>query len=87
MTSYSIPRDSDGSVTAFAWPGGYPMYYVTRDGLTICPQCAGDDEKNDSDPVVGGDVFWEGPPMWCDDCGREMESAYGDPDNDSEDES
>lgn len=24
---------------AYAWPGGYPIYYVTRDGAALCPHC------------------------------------------------
>jgi hypothetical protein len=33
-----------------------------------------------STEVVAGDVYYEGPPLICDDCGVEIESAYGDPD-------
>jgi hypothetical protein len=33
-----------------------------------------------STEVVVGDVYYEGPPLICDDCGTEIESAYGDPD-------
>jgi hypothetical protein len=56
------------------------MVYDTQDGLTVCPDCA--NEPDTSDPVVSGDVYWEGPAMSCDDCGRPIESAYGDPDED-----
>lgn len=30
--------------------------------------------------IVGADVHWEGPPMSCDHCNAEIESACGDPD-------
>lgn len=25
---------------SFAWPGGYPIYYVMRDCEVVCPACA-----------------------------------------------
>lgn len=72
---------------AYAWPGGYSIIYYTRDGLTICHLCASDVDT--SDPVVGSDVYWEGPTLYCEDghacrdasgSPRAIESAYGDPD-------
>jgi hypothetical protein len=76
-------RDDIGRLPAYAWPGGYPIYYLTGDGLTVCPECANADT---SDPAVAGDVHWEGEPMQCDDCNADIESAYGDPgaDDDAE---
>ena len=73
---------SDGTLPAYEWPGGYPMEYVTYDCLTICPRCANavdHDDREDicNDYVVSGNVYWEGPPFPCDDCGRLIESAYG----------
>lgn len=68
---------NDGKLPANAWPGGYPIVYLTGDGLTICPNCA--NEPDTSDQVVDGDVNWEGADMPCDDCGKMMASAYGDP--------
>ena len=89
---------SDETLPAYAWPGGYPMVYITENGLTICPKCANDADT--SDPVVAGDVYWEGPDMTCEDgsqCGSlsdggpspswsagVIESAYGDPDAEAE---
>lgn len=69
----------DGTLPAYAWPGAYPVIYLTRDGSVLCPDCANKPEDECSDPVVVGDVFWEGTPLECDDCGKSMESAYGDP--------
>jgi hypothetical protein len=80
LSDYAIERDDAGRLPAYAWPGGYPMYYVTRDGLTICPQCANATDRATDDPPVAGDVYWEGPSMTCDDQGETIESAYGDPD-------
>ena len=67
----------NGELPAYAWPGGYPLVYFTRDGMTICPACA--NKKTDqSQAAIAADIYWEGPPLACDDCGQEIESAYGD---------
>lgn len=71
----------DGRLPAVAWPGAYPMTYLTQDGLTICPSCANDPDV--SDPPIAGDVYWEGAPIACEDCGKAIASAYGDPDADA----
>lgn len=79
-------REEDGSLPAYAWPGGYPIVYLCDDGGELCPDCA--NGKNGSDAsespeadrqwrLIAGDVYWEGPPVPCDHCGRLMESAYG----------
>ncbi len=69
----------DGAeLPAYAWPGGYPVVYYTRDGLTVCARCANDPDT--SDPVTAGDIYWEGPTLACEDKGEPIESAYGDPD-------
>ena len=67
---------------AFAWPGGYPIVYYLGDGDAICSKCVND--YHSYKQVKYGDVYWEGPPEECAECGAEIESAYGDP-NDSED--
>lgn len=74
-----LMRDLDtGKLPSYAWPGGYQMVYLTRDGGCICPDCANKDVDQSQD-VISGDVYWEGPAMQCDDCGKLIESAYGDP--------
>lgn len=67
----------DRSLPAYAWPGGYPMEYATEDGLSICPACANLAIDDYGDPVIAGDVYWEGPDYPCDDCGKPISSAYG----------
>lgn len=72
---------------SFAWPGGYPLYYITANGGVICPDCANGkngSEAGDANPdpqwrLVVVDVHYEGEPMACDHCGDEIESAYGIP--------
>lgn len=71
-------RGEDGKFISSTFPGLYPVLYVTRDGMTVCPDCA-NREVDLSQEVVGGFVFEEGAPHRCEDCGEEVESAYGDP--------
>lgn len=35
-----LPRDDDGQLSAFAWPGGYAIAYITSDGGVLCAKCA-----------------------------------------------
>ena len=72
----NLPQNADGSLAAWAWPGSYPLYYLTRDGLVVCPKCA---NSETSDPVIAADVYWEGEPLECQDCAALIESAYGVP--------
>ena len=80
MNIDKIERDDHGKLPHHAWPGGYPFIYITEDGLTVCPKCANDEDT--SDPVKWADIYWEGPPLTCEDKGEVIESAYGDPDDD-----
>lgn len=65
--------------------GGYPLYYLMSDAGVLCPQCVNENQSLDDadDPqwhVHGSDVHWEGPPLTCDHCNKDIPSAYGDPD-------
>jgi hypothetical protein len=68
--------------------GCYPLvYYIFagREYWTACATCAtaakhtGVDGAGQAIKGIGADVHWEGPPETCEDCGAEIESAYGDP--------
>lgn len=82
MTNANLPkRHSDGSLPAYAWPGGYPLYYLDKCDNILCPDCANRD-VDESQAVVDAGIHWEGEPLICDDCGCEIESAYGPTDDD-----
>ncbi len=76
-------RDEQGKLPAYAWPGGYPVYYLAADNGVLCPKCANDykPERDNEEQLkpVAGDVYYEGPNMQCENCNAEIESAYGDP--------
>lgn len=87
-----ITRDENGKLPAYAWPGGYPIFYLTADNGILCPDCANggngslasehlDPECPDDNQwrLVACDVHYEGGSLECDHCGAEIQSAYGDP--------
>jgi hypothetical protein len=81
----SLPRNDDGNLPAYAWPGGYPIYYLTADNGCLCPGCANGENGSDASEtnedkswrVVAYGIHYEGDPIICDHCGGENESAYG----------
>lgn len=87
-------RDNNGMLPTFAWPGGYPLFYATRDGEALCPVCANggngsiavidgtDDSAADEWTIVGYDVNWESPAMYCAHCYARIPSAYAPQDTD-----
>jgi hypothetical protein len=73
----------------FAWPGGYPLYWVMADGGA----CAFDVAKTErrqmlwalanqyGDPCwqpVALEVNWEDAALFCDHTNKRIESAYAD---------
>lgn len=80
MSAQTSWRYENGEFMAYAWPGGYPMRYLTTDGLFVCAACA--NEPDTSDPILMAEPYLEGPAQRCEDCGRWMPSAYGIPDGD-----
>lgn len=69
----------------FAWPGGYPVYYVTDQSEIACDKHAteilygeGFDEY-----IVAADVNWEDNSLYCaDNEAHRIESAYAEDDVD-----
>lgn len=72
-----------GKLIAFAWPGGYSVRYLCKDGDNVCAKCA---READADPDVWdgerpteGYIHWEGADDTCAHCNEPMPSEYGDP--------
>lgn len=69
----------------YAWPGGYSLnnyFQHMNETICICYACAIKEIDNPETDYkfIGQDVHWEGESIWCDDCGKELESEYGIPD-------
>lgn len=66
-----------------AWPGGYEISYIVKDGGVLCHQCANRELERTLDPdddqfhVVGEFTNDEDSDLYCDHCGRRIEPAYG----------
>lgn len=84
---------------AYTMVGGYRLLYFCADGGVLCADCANGDNGSDvgsddatyddgtTDPqwtIAAVDVYWEGPPIYCDHCNAEIESSYGDPEQESD---
>ena len=75
---------------AYAWPGGYPLYFVTSDGAALSFSAARYNRRaileaiatkaSDGWRVVGIDTNWENPDLRCDDTGERIPSAYAEDD-------
>lgn len=76
---------------AYAWPGGYPLYFICADGGALSFAAAeenaglirdaiiaGPNTGNDDWRVIGMDVNWEDDSLTCDHTGKRIPSAYGD---------
>jgi hypothetical protein len=70
----------------YAWPGGYPCFFVTEDGEALSFEAVRDNRRavidavanrlGDGWRVIGLDINWEGP-LYCAHTGRPIPSAYG----------
>lgn len=89
--SLGLPVSRD-PLPAFAWPGGYPIFYVFTDGGVICPDCANRNIDEIDEANRGGynrnshggwavdamDVNYEDTDLICDHCHKSIPAAYAD---------
>lgn len=68
----------------YAWPGGYPLYFVMADGETCSFEAIADNKaevySSAADPQwrpVAVDINWEDPDLLCAHTGKPIEAAYG----------
>lgn len=84
--SYLAEMRKKGKYDHYAWPGGYPLFYVTKDSGVLCPTCANENAelcKDKDDPqwyIVATDANWEDPDLYCDHCNKRIESTYAEDD-------
>ena len=75
----------------YAFPGGYPRFFITADGEALSFESAeknralileaiNTDDKSGGWQVIGCDINWEDATLRCSDTNKPIESAYGDRD-------
>ena len=77
---------SDLGYPAWAWPGGYPIFYICQDDNVLCVDCAngknGSEASSENDDpewhLIGSDINWENESLYCVHCDGMIPSAYGD---------
>ena len=79
----AIIRERDGSVTKYAWPGGYTVYYLANDGEPFCADCvqneSGIHEGGDADGwrIDGNNINYEDNDLFCCNCDAPIPASYG----------
>lgn len=96
MTLYAIKQQLRAG--KYAWPGGYPTFFICNDGAALCHDCVRKEWRHVCEAHLidgyrhGGwyveacDVNWEDPNLWCDHCSTRIESAYAEFDEEERDE-
>ena len=86
MEKLAIRRDENGRCDKYAWPGGYPIFYLCADGGVLCADCVdenrelidGADEHDRQWLIVAQEINYEDNSLFCDNCSNRIESANGD---------
>jgi hypothetical protein len=71
----------------YAWPGGYPCFFITSDGAALSFEAAKQERRmileslalglNDGWNIIAMDINWEDSFLHCEHTGKPIESAYG----------
>lgn len=85
---YTVEQFKKDLQQPYAWPGGYPRYFITSDGAALSYKSALhnhhliidsiENHSNDGWQVIGCDINWEDAGLYCDDTNERIESAYAD---------
>lgn len=87
ITSISDFRKAyNQGLNKYAWPGGYPTFWIMSDGGCVSFDCAKSERRqmleslaskaNDGWRPVALEINWEDPDLYCDHTGKRIESAY-----------
>lgn len=80
MTTNTLPRDTDGKLSSYAWPGGYPLYYLDGENAVLCPDCANkmetDSGWDDSQKAESVNANYEDTDCQCEQCYQYINPAY-----------
>lgn len=80
MTTLEVKRALKAG--PYAWPGGYPLFFVTQDGAALSFEAMAERFREEAGAVAGVDVNWEDPHLYCDHTGARIPSAYAEDDAD-----
>jgi hypothetical protein len=85
--AYTVADFDRDLAEPYAWPGGYPRFFITSDGEALSYAAARDnaelirksiaERSRDGWRVDGCAVNWEDSELYCDHTGELIESAYG----------
>ena len=90
MNAYKLSAILDQG--PYAWPGGYPIYFVAADGQPLSFEAVQAEKQRifeamDSDcpddrewKVVDAQINWEDPHLYCAHTNKRIESAYAEED-------
>jgi hypothetical protein len=83
---YTIEQFKKDLEQPYAWPGGYPRYFITNDGAALSFDAAREnqwfieqsisDACNDGWQVVACEINWEDAELYCSHTNELIESAY-----------
>lgn len=59
--------------------GGYGFVYLDNNNDCLCPSCANKLKDDEITEIVNVFIHWEGDDMTCDNCGNNLPSEYGIP--------
>lgn len=76
---------------AYAWPGGYPCYWIMADGGACAFNAAKSERRAMLEAIAAKDnrgwrpialeINWENGDLYCDHTGERIESAYAEPED------
>lgn len=88
MERYTIADFRRDMRAPYAWPGGYPRYFICDDGEPLSFAAAREnkrlilesirDNARDGWRVIACDINWENQDMVCAHTNEPIEAAYGD---------
>lgn len=88
MSDYTIEQFNADLAEPYAWPGGYPRYFIASDGEALSYAAAREHAGSIRDAIAGHcddgwrvvacDINWENTALYCAHTNARIGSAYGD---------
>jgi hypothetical protein len=86
--TYTVEQFEADLAEPYAWPGGYPRYFVAHDGEALSYAAATENKaqivddirecENSGWRVIGCEINWEDTELYCAHTNKRIPSAYGD---------